>query len=435
MTQISDESVQNKGAAMGALSIAAVPPPIPKAEPAQQSQRFDKLDILRGIALCGILVMNIQSFSMIDAAYFNPKAWGDLTGANYWVWYISALFFDLRFMPMFSMLFGAGIALMSDRLCSSGRATAGVHYRRMVILLLFGVIHAYALWYGDILALYAIAGMVVYPLRNLRPKILLAIAVPALLLMSLVSLGMFALFQVLPEESRQEIASVTNPTPEEVSAMVAGYRGSWLDQMPFRAATAIKIQTSYVFGAFIMAGGIMAIGMAMYRSGYIVGTWSSRAYLRMSAVFIPVGMGLVVASLHWKWSVDYDAVTTMFLASIPMTLGGPLMTIGYIGLIMLALKSQSVHAFMRPFAAVGQMAFTNYIMHTLICTTIFYGHGFGYFGHVSRVGQALIVVAIWIAQLIYSPIWLRYFRFGPLEWLWRSLTYWKLQPMRVQSRV
>src|SRR5438132_1465135 len=134
--------------------------------PVTAAERITTLDALRGFALLGILTMNMQSFSMIGAAYFNPTAYGDLTGVNYWVWYLCAVFADSKFMTIFSMLFGAGIVLMTGRAEASGRRAALLHYRRMGVLLLFGLAHAYVLWPGDILYSYAICGCVLYPLRR-----------------------------------------------------------------------------------------------------------------------------------------------------------------------------------------------------------------------------------------------------------------------------
>ena len=162
--------------------------------PTAQSERILSLDVLRGFVVLGILVMNIQHFSMIGAAYFNPSAYGDLTGLNYLVWLLSHLLADMKFMSIFSMLFGAGIVLMAERLEAKGRRPAAVHYRRTLILLLFGIAHAWLIWTGDILYSYAMCGLLVYLFRKKQPKTLIILGVVSIAVASAVSLmGQFTM--------------------------------------------------------------------------------------------------------------------------------------------------------------------------------------------------------------------------------------------------
>ena len=141
--------------------------------PISTENRIISLDILRGFAILGILIMNIQSFSMITAAYVNPTAYGDLTGINKWTWIISHIIADNKFMTIFSILFGAGIVLMSDKIKKAGRKQAGIYYRRIFWLFVIGMVHAYLFWYGDILVCYAVCGLIVFLFRNLKPGWLL----------------------------------------------------------------------------------------------------------------------------------------------------------------------------------------------------------------------------------------------------------------------
>ena len=157
--------------------------------PIPEPQRLESIDVLRGVAVLGILLMNIQSFSMIGAAYMNPTAHGDLGGADGAVWYACHLLADQKFMTIFSMLFGAGIIVMTGRRERAGEASAGVHYRRMAWLALFGLAHAYLLWYGDILFSYAACGVVVYPFRRLPPAALIALGLCSVAVASLISLA------------------------------------------------------------------------------------------------------------------------------------------------------------------------------------------------------------------------------------------------------
>src|SRR5687767_6329722 len=156
------------------------------------SKRIGSIDVLRGVAVLGILLMNIQTFSMVESAYMNPASYGDLTGINAVIYVFGRLFADQKFMTIFSMLFGAGIVLMAEKAVSNGRRPASAHYRRMIVLLAVGVAHAYLLWYGDVLTTYAICGMLVYLVRKWRPAILFWLGV----LLLLVPLGFFGALQV-----------------------------------------------------------------------------------------------------------------------------------------------------------------------------------------------------------------------------------------------
>ena len=224
-------------------------PPLPllagePAGPVTEAQRIVSLDVLRGFAVLGILVMNIQSFSMIGAAYMNPTAYGDLAGANFGVWYFGHLLVDLKFMTIFSMLFGAGIIVMASRREATGRGSAGLHYRRMGWLLVFGLLHAYLLWYGDILYSYAVCGLLIFLLRKLPPWLLLLIGIGAAAVTSGIEVFSGLTMPLWPQEAVTGFkADAWLPPPEAVDAEVAAYRGNWLEQMSHRAPTAFEFQT------------------------------------------------------------------------------------------------------------------------------------------------------------------------------------------------
>lgn len=389
------------------------------------------LDVLRGCAVLGILIMNIQSYAMIGAAYINPTAYGDLSGLNKWVWIVSHVFGDQKFMTLFSIMFGAGIVLMSGRAEEKERRAAGLHYRRIFWLFVIGMMHAYLLWYGDILVTYAVCAILVFLLRKLSP--------PKLLLTGLVVLAVPALLywlfgwstQFWPPESVEGLRLSWKPGAEAIAKEITAYQGGWLDQMAQRAPTAFWFQT-FLFLIFQSwrAGGLMLVGMALLKWGVLTAQRPPRFYRTMLAAGFVIGLPVVIygATRNFTagWSLDYS----MFFGWQFNYWGSLFMASAYVGVVMRACQTKPLERFTRPFAAVGRLALSNYLLQTLICTTIFYGHGFGLFGKVERAGQVLIVLAIWVVQLIVSPIWLRYFRFGPAEWLWRSLTYWKIQPMR-----
>ena len=400
------------------------------AAPVSQTERIDSIDVLRGFALLGILVMNIQAFAMPQAAYFNPTAYGDLTGANRYVWIAGRMFADQKFMTIFSLLFGAGIVLMTGRAEARGDARR-VHYRRMRWLLVIGLFHGHLLWWGDILFHYAVCGMLVYPLRRQSPRRLIAIGL-ALLLAASAFWGLVGMsFPYWPEEVRAEIEEEAwRPTQEKIDAELATYRGGWLDQLPDRSVTAIENHAFLlIIWAVWRAGGLMLIGMALFKKEVFSARRSPGFYAALIAVAAAVGLPLqaygISLSFADGWSFGSLFVDTQLVYWTSIAVG-----LGYVGAVMLACRAAALRRFTRPFAAVGQTALTNYLLQTVICTTIFYGHGLGLFGAVDRVGQAGVMAGVWAVQLIVSPLWLKRFRFGPVEWLWRSLTYRARQPMR-----
>ena len=412
------------------------PPPgpdsvVPQPGPVTQIERIASIDVLRGFALLGILVMNIQAFAMIEAAYFNPTAYGDLTGANFLVWLFSHALADQKFMTIFSMLFGAGIVLMAERAEARGLRPAGAHYRRMLWLVLFGILHAHLLWYGDILYLYGMCGLVVYLFRKLRAPWLIVLGLLSLAVVSVLFVFFGWSMQFWPEEAMTDMASDWQPPPEEVAEELGIYRSGWLEQMERRVPAALEFElfVFFVWGAW-RAGGLMLIGMALYKLGVFGARLSRAVYVGMAAVGLPLGLAIVLYGVSRNLAANWDVSYSHFFGWQFNHWGSLLVSTAWIALVMLVCRHGILTNLTQALAAVGQMAFTNYILHTIICTTIFYGHGFGLFGHVERVGQIGIVFAVWALQLAISPIWLRHYRFGPLEWLWRSLTYLTFQPMR-----
>ena len=391
----------------------------PQAAPVEDADRLVALDALRGFVLLGILVMNIQSFAMPVAAYANPTAYGDLTGANLWVWIVSHVLFDQKFMAVFSMLFGAGIVLMSAR---AGEEAARLHHRRMAWLVVFGLLHAYLFWYGDILYTYGLCGFAAFAFRERGPGFLAAAGL--VLLMMGTAAPIIADRTLTPEQFAEVRAEEWQPEASVIAAELAAYRGGFISQSRHRAAESLDIQTTYfvlVFGWRVL--GLMLLGMALFKAGLFSGRLAPSTHAALTAGGFLIGVPIVIHGMrqHFAhgWSVEYS----LFLGSLWNYWGSVFVAIGYAGVVAGVVRAGILQALMARLAAVGRMAFSNYILQTLIATTIFYGHGLGLFGSVPRTTQIAIVVAIWAVLLIVSPWWLRRYRFGPLEWLWRSLTY------------
>jgi uncharacterized protein len=402
------------------------------AAPIAPSGRNTAIDTLRGFGVLGILIMNIQYFSMIQGAYFNPTAYGDLTGINMWVWILSHIFADQKFMTVFSILFGAGVIMIVSRIEADGGSALKIYYRRIIMLILIGLAHAYLLWSGDILVAYGCCGLVVYLFRKARPLRLLIFGMLSISVSTAIYLFFGWSMKFWPPEAITGMMEFWKPTSEMIQIEIAARQDGWLGQLGYRIPNAIFMQT-FVFAIWAgwRSGGLMLIGMALYKFGVITGERSRKFYAYMAVLGFIVGLPLVSYGIVRNFRADWSIYFSFFYGIQFNYWGSLFIGMAYIGVIMLICKTVRFKNTVKPLAAVGQMALTNYLFQTLICTTIFNGHGFGLFGEMPRYGQILIVFGIWIIQLIISPIWLSHFRFGPLEWFWRSLTYGKFQPMRL----
>ena len=309
----------------------------PAPAPTRPAERIVAIDILRGFALLGILIMNIQGFAMPAAAYFNPTAYGDLSGANRWVWTVSHVFADQKFMTIFSLLFGAGIVLMSEKLDERGQRAWGVHYRRTFWLLLFGLTHAFLLSSGDILVAYAVCGLWVYWLRRLRPGWQMALGILVVSIPTLLLLGTGLSMQFIPPETLQELRADWKPTAAAIETEVAAYRGSWLDQMEARVPASMEFQTVVLLlWTNWRAGGLMLIGMALYRWGVLTGGRARSFYVGMAilgfAIGLPVVSGGVIQNFAHNWTMEFSRFG---LGAQANYWGSLFVSGGYIGLLML----------------------------------------------------------------------------------------------------
>jgi len=394
-----------------------------------ETERIASIDVLRGFALLGILVMNIQSFAMIGAVYDNPTAYGNLKRADWVVWFFSHLLADQKFIGIFSMLFGAGILLISQKAEASGTEPARLHYRRMAWLIVFGLLHAYLLWYGDILVIYGICGLFVYLFRRKSPRALFSYALVLAVIGSLVAIGVHFWIPHMSGDTKADFVDAWQPTPESINEEIAAYRGSWIDQMPDRAPVAFAMETTLFLSFYLWkVGSLMLLGMALFKLGALQARWTRRQYRWLLAAGLLIGIPMTVFGVIEDFAHNWDIGYSFYLGSQYNYWGSYFIALAWTALIMLWCQSSRGSSLKGPMGAVGRTAFSNYILQTVICTLIFYGHGFGYFERVGRTGQLVIVFTIYAAQLVIAPLWLRHFRFGPLEWLWRSLTYGKRQP-------
>ena len=425
--------------------------------PVTKAARIESLDVLRGVAVLGILMMNITAFGLLFQAYDNPLVDGGATGLNLTVWKIINVGFEGTMRGIFSLLFGASIVLLTERmeLGGAGLMAAEIHFRRMLWMMLFGIIHwTLLLWIGEILFAYSIGGLLLFALRKLSPRVHLIMAGT---LLAAAALFMVAGHQDAVETRAEAMAALqaqaggatltskqesaieawkeqnlhVMPTAENAAEQRAWHEGSYVNALSGQLPTAFAFQWT---GAppwliFDMIP-FMLFGMALLKLGVITASRSMRSYALMAlggyAVGIPLGlyeMGIIMKSNFA--ALGYSrAMETYEISRLAMV-------VGHLGVVLMFIRSGALGGLQRALAAVGQMALSNYLAQTIICTALFYGFGFGLYSDFQRWQLYVVVAAIWAAQLAWSPVWLRTFRFGPFEWLWRSLTYWKRQPMRL----
>ena len=403
----------------------ASPAPVPATE------RLESLDVLRGFALLGILAMNIRAMAAPFGTYMYPYAYFDYTGANRAAYIFTSVVFDLKMMGLFSMLFGAGVVLYAAKPTESGAPPRGLWFRRMFWLLVIGLVHAYLIWDGDILVPYALCGiLLLWWVRRLPAWALGAGAFVLLAVGALLTIGQGLSWTSMPEAERAAQLEVWMPTREKTSEQLAIMLGSYGQVVAHRARFVFMSQTMFfLFFFFWRCGGMMLLGMALYKSGFLDGRRPIGHYARAAATCLPVGLGLA-----WYGTVALErvrfAMPERTFADLWNYAGAVLVSVGYAAVLILVVKSGLLGGARKALAAVGQMAFSNYLFHSVMSSLVFLGWGLGLAGRFDYAQQLLYVLAVWTFQLVVSPIWLRRYRFGPAEWLWRSLTYWKRQPMR-----
>jgi uncharacterized protein len=393
--------------------------------PTPPSERIVSLDALRGVAVLGILVINVRLFSMPEVTLTNPNVYGDFTGLNYLSWLAGHVLAELKFITLFSALFGAGIVLFTER--KEEGSALSLHYRRTAWLLVIGLGHAYLLWYGDILVPYAFCGLVLVIFRRKPPDSLAKIGFVMVLVPSV--LNVFAGLTL----GSEALADQWVPAASALDSEVATYRGGWLEQMDHRVPTAFRRQTVGFLGqTFWRVGGTMLLGMALYKWGVLTDERSNRLYALLVAGGL-AGIGVVLGGVWYIEASDWSAEVGLFWQQFNYW-GSFLVAGGYIGAVTLYVRWRPRGPLTRAFAATGRTAFTNYLLQTLVATTLFYGHGFGLFGSVSRAEALGFVAVVWVGQVVLSVLWLRVFRYGPVEWLWRTLTYGERQPLYTGER-
>jgi len=402
-----------------------------------ESTRLPSLDILRGVAVLGIFVMNSRNFALPLDKFDSPAhpGSGPAPTADLISWATANLLFEDKMIAVFSMLFGAGIVLAAAK---NTLKPALLHYRRMFWLFLIGLLHAYGLWYGDILNTYAICGALIYPARRLRPGLVIALGI----IIFLVPVW----FRVEPR-----IAATISPPAQTAPAVES--TGDKIYQLASETEAAAQNSHSYIelarwrarlntfwhwYGCinfnFWRCGGLMLIGMGLAHLGILSASRPTQTYWSLCIGGYALGFTLVAIgfwpqlarALGRAPSMSPEARQMFGLAAWALRyIGAAAIAIGHIGAVMLLCRATSLRTILKPLAAVGRLALTNYLLQTITAVLIFDGWAFAQWGKWRMSEIAMLVVAVWVVQLIASPLYLRWFRFGPMEWAWRSLTYWR----------
>ena len=404
-----------------------------------ESARIMSLDVTRGVAVMGIFSVNVVAMAMIKTAYFYPPASGFDSLADKLMWLANFIFVDGKLRALFSIIFGASVMLVIDRACAAGRAPWKVHYPRMLVLLGFGLAHFFLLWWGDILTHYAAVGMLLFLFRRLSARKLFAIAAALLLFNATMSAifttkGLFDyrgyVAQQAPPETaerfRQQSARL-HPDAATLaedkaahSTIVAHARRQWVEDGP-----AAPLDLGPLWFETL---GLMLLGMAGFKSGFLTGGWSRGAYRRTALAALVPGIAIYAGLAWWSWSHAFAGPYANAAYGGYSPILRPIMAMGYAALAILLARPGG--ALTGRFAAVGRMAFSNYLGCTIVGTLLFFGFGGGLYGEVSRAEAWLLVSPVWLAMLLWSKAWLDRFQYGPLEWAWRSLARGRAQPMR-----
>lgn len=375
---------------------------------AMLKMRIATLDFVRGLAILCILLMNITGFGLPKAAYLNPAYDGLPDGADTLTWGLLHIFVQGKFLAMFALLFGAGLQLLLPK---------GKHWLRARLswLVLFGLIHAIFFWDGDILLAYGLIGLISW--RMIRDASSTLQLLRTGLILYVIGLGLLLLLGLIagPEPSAFWLPGYAAIQYEGIWKIHGGWE-AWRNRSDLLSANLMALAVQYGW----QLAGLMLTGAALMRSGWLSGSFSQRHYRRTALWALVVGLGVQVPTTLAQWKNGWEYHISGYLLQVPAELSAPLMMIGYVSLIYAFWPQISRFKIAFALRQVGRMALTNYLLQTLLCTTLFYQ--FAMFNHWSRTALLWVVPVVWLVNILFSILWLRQFKQGPVEWLWRKLT-------------
>jgi uncharacterized protein len=428
-------------------------------QPVQPTERIHVLDAIRGFALLGILLMNIPYFAFPEETVANLNIRNEYSGLNYYAWWLVNMFFEGSMRGLFSMMFGAGMILLTTRLSNNSMidSAAEIYYRRLIWLLLFGLIDAYIiLWPGDILYSYAICGLFLFPFRSMKPRHLFIVAGILMVLFTFKNTyqrggpvrnkiaaeailkkklppGKMTLEQketVEKWKAFQENQKLENKK-KAVTQAVRKTKGTYATLFSHYAEVNTFLEANEFYeNGFLDCLIFMIIGIAFYKLQILTGERNVRVYFFMALIGYVIALPLIYYKLNIVLQAKFDVIKSLEKSSLfTYEIRRLALTIGHLGTLLICYKSGLFRSIFNIWAKVGQMAFSNYLIQNISGALIFYGFGFNYFNQLDRYQLYLIVPCIWLVNILFSYTWLHYFRMGPFEWIWRSLTYWNIQPI------
>ncbi len=431
-----------------------------EAFPVAANNRIRSLDVLRGVAVLGILLMNIPEFSM--PGRYSELFRTDMHTVDFWIRAVIMIFWEGKMRALFSLLFGAGILLFILNKKTAAGTSTRLFYQRMFWLVLLGLADAHLLlWDGDILYYYGIIGMIAFLFRKLKPQYLVLgiplVAAVEFIVQTSYYQGMrekrIAYVEVTkalspgktPDAKQQEVLTQWReleqtfiPNDQDIADNTRIMKSDYSTIAAHKRKQTWILQTSYLIYGLWDPLALMLLGMALFKWGFLTGEWTRRKYLWTAIVGYGLGLPLVIWDFCYSF-IYYPDLSAYFLQMeqhpiVWMNLIYPvqriLLVMAHAAVIMLILRSGKCKQVIDRLSAVGQMALTNYVMQSVICTLLFFGYGLNLYATLQYSQIFYVVAGIWLIQLFISQLWLKYFHFGPLEWLWRTLTYWKIQPMR-----
>lgn len=411
-------------------------------QPVRASERILSLDLIRGVAVLGILFANITDFGQPNTAYWWPDAMTGGPGASdKLVWLFQLIFVDHKFRGLFSVLFGAGIYLFTERAWARGSGR-WLQLRRLLWLMAFGLIHYYLIWHGDILTAYAVTGILALPFLTLSAKAQMrwgiGLYVVGFLFMTLAVGGQYlaatntAVAAQMTEEQREEVSEAPGKMLEDAGKEVTVFRDSSYPELVEHTVTTRSddLAQELILVPLFETLALMLLGMALYRRGFFSGEWDPAKMRRWGWIGIVGGLLLTAPVALWPYLTGFPFFTTLFafqalgrIGQLPIALGlAALLVVHAPRILQTGLGSR--------LAAAGRMAFSNYLGTSILMMLVFHGWALGLYGSLHRLQLMLVVLAVWAAMLLWSKWWLERYRYGPLEWLWRCLTYWKIFALR-----
>ena len=371
-------------------------------------ERNVTLDFIRGVAILGILLLNISAFGLPKAAYLNPAWYGKITASDAWTWAILDLFAQVKFLTLFALLFGAGLQMLLPR----GKRWI---QSRLTLLVLLGFIHGLLFWDGDILLAYGLVGLICWRLVRDAPSVKSLFNTGILLYLAGIGVLLLLGFISASETSRAWTPDASALLYEKYWKINGGMEAV-SNRVDLLSNSLLALGAQYGW----QLAGMMLLGAALMRSGWLKGQYSLQHYRRTGVLLVVVGMLINLPAIIVQWRLDWAYRWCAFLLQAPRELSAPFQTIGYTALMLGFWPQLSRFKLVIAIACVGRMALSNYLLQTLICTTLFYQ--FGLFMKFDRLTLLIFVIPVWLANLLFSWIWLRFYRQGPVEWLWRQLT-------------